>query len=175
MTNRIPKTKIAERLLTRSEGATMKEINKATGSDQYNVLRKLRECGHSIREVKEGTATRYFVVPPAALSFEVTVTSKGQVTIPVEVRDRLGVRSGGKLRFALEADDRVVMMPVDLSLLIVIASLRLATRGARRLRCRLRCGCRELLGNAGGGVFLHRVVHCADELLHFLARPARLQ
>ena len=115
MKNRIPNTKIAERLLTRSEGATMKEINKATGSDQYNVLRKLRECGHSIREVKEGTATRYFAEPPAARAFEVTVTSKGQVTIPVEVRDRLGVRSGGKLRFALEADDRVVMTPVDLS------------------------------------------------------------
>ena len=115
MRNRIPNTKIAERLLTRPEGATMREIRDATGSDQYGVLRKLSECGHSIREVKEGTATRYFAAPPAAPSFEVTVTSKGQVTIPVEVRERLGVRAGGKLCLALEADDRVVMTPVDLS------------------------------------------------------------
>jgi AbrB family looped-hinge helix DNA binding protein len=115
MKDRIPNTKIAERLLTRPEGATMKEIRDATGSDQYVVLAKLKNRHYAIREVKEGNATRYFAHSPAVRSFEVTVTSKGQATIPVELRERLGVRAGGKLRFDLEAEDRVVMRPVDLS------------------------------------------------------------
>ena len=36
------------------------------------------------------------------------VTSKGQVTVPQEVRHRLGVRAGGRLRFIME-DDRIVL------------------------------------------------------------------
>ena len=115
MSNRRPGTETAERLLTRPEGATMGDIVAATGSEQYNLLKRLEGRGYAIRKVKEGNETRYFARPPAVQSFDVTVTSKGQVTIPVEVRERLGVRGGGKLHFALEADDRVVMTPVDLS------------------------------------------------------------
>ncbi len=33
-----------------------------------------------------------------------TMTSKGQVTIPVEVRKRLGVKAGDKLRFESQED-----------------------------------------------------------------------
>ena len=37
------------------------------------------------------------------------MTSKGQVTIPKEIRANLGVRAGGKLRFAIEDKNRVVV------------------------------------------------------------------
>jgi antitoxin PrlF len=113
MNQHIPGTKLAEQLIARPEGATMDEIIAATGGPQYNVLRKLEGRGYRIRKVKEGSATRYFATPPAAPSFEATLTSKGQVTIPQEVRERLRVRSGHKLRFTIEEGNRVVVTPVS--------------------------------------------------------------
>jgi AbrB family looped-hinge helix DNA binding protein len=106
---------LAEQMLVRSSGATMDEIIGATGGPQYNVLRKLEGRGYKIRKMREGKATRYFAEPPAAPSFEMTVTSKGQVTIPKEIRERLGARAGSKLRLVVESDERIVMTPSDLS------------------------------------------------------------
>ncbi len=40
-----------------------------------------------------------------------TVTSKGQVTIPKEIRDRLHIRSNDKVDFVLDGD-RVLLVPV---------------------------------------------------------------
>ena len=40
----------------------------------------------------------------------VTVTSKGQVTIPKAVRDRLGIGPGSAVSFELDADGRVVLV-----------------------------------------------------------------
>jgi len=116
MDERIPRTKVAERLWTRPAGATMREIIAATGGPQYNELKKLEGRGYIIRKVKKGNETRYFASPPAATSYEATVTSKGQVTIPKEIRDHLGVRAGGKLRFTSDADGRVVVTPAMLSI-----------------------------------------------------------
>jgi AbrB family looped-hinge helix DNA binding protein len=112
MTKDIPGTKLAEGLVTRPEGATMDEIVAATGGPQYNVLRKLKGRGYRFRAVKEGRATRYFATPPAAPSFEATLTSKGQVTVPQEVRERLRLRRGGKVRFTIEDEGRAVLAPV---------------------------------------------------------------
>lgn len=42
-----------------------------------------------------------------------TVTSKGQVTIPKAVRNRLGILPGSAVEFELEADGRVVLRKVD--------------------------------------------------------------
>jgi antitoxin PrlF len=42
----------------------------------------------------------------------VTVTSKGQVTIPKEVRDRLGINPGSKIDFELAADGRAFLRKV---------------------------------------------------------------
>lgn len=39
--------------------------------------------------------------------FVSTVTSKGQVTIPVEVRKYLGINQGHKLSFVIEDDGRI--------------------------------------------------------------------
>jgi antitoxin PrlF len=40
-----------------------------------------------------------------------TVTTKGQVTIPKDIRDRLGIRPNDRVEFVLE-NDRAVLMPV---------------------------------------------------------------
>jgi AbrB family looped-hinge helix DNA binding protein len=39
-----------------------------------------------------------------------TVNRKGQVTIPKAVRDHLGIRPGGKVRFDLLEDGRIVLV-----------------------------------------------------------------
>lgn len=102
-----PAAKVAEQLLVRPRGATMDEIIAVTGAPQYNILKKLQGRGFQIRKVKEQGATRYFAAPPEALGFEATLTSQGQVTVPKQVRERLQVRGGQKLRFTLTQDGRV--------------------------------------------------------------------
>ncbi len=42
-----------------------------------------------------------------------TVTSKGQVTIPKSVRDRLGIQPGDAVEFELAPDGRVVLVKVE--------------------------------------------------------------
>ena len=39
-----------------------------------------------------------------------TLTSKGQTTIPKDVRRHLGLKTGDKIRFVLEDDGRVVIV-----------------------------------------------------------------
>lgn len=40
-----------------------------------------------------------------------TLTSKGQITIPKEIRDQLGVTAGDRIEFVLEPDGTVTMRP----------------------------------------------------------------
>ncbi len=40
-----------------------------------------------------------------------TMTTKGQVTVPREIRDRLGHKSGDKMAFTMLSDGTVVMRP----------------------------------------------------------------
>jgi AbrB family looped-hinge helix DNA binding protein len=112
MNEHVPGTKIAEQLLIQPRGATMAEIIAAAGGPQYNILKKLEARGYSIRKVKEGKETRYFAERPPAQSFDATMTSKGQVTIPLEVRNQLRLRSGQKLQFTIEDRNKVVITPV---------------------------------------------------------------
>ena len=42
-----------------------------------------------------------------------TVTTKGQVTIPKPVRDRLGIEAGSAVVFELAPDGRIVLAKVD--------------------------------------------------------------
>lgn len=44
------------------------------------------------------------------LKADATVTSKGQVTIPKEIRDRLGIDPGQELEFSVE-DDAITVRP----------------------------------------------------------------
>lgn len=115
MTGRVRGTEVAERLLRRPGGATMDDIVAASGGPQYNVLRTLEARGWRIRKAKEGRTTRYYAEPPATPSFDATVTSKGQVTLPKAIRERLGLRDGGALRLTVESDQRIVLAPADLS------------------------------------------------------------
>lgn len=40
-----------------------------------------------------------------------TITSKGQLTLPKEVRDRLGVHPGDKIDFVFSTDGQLVVKP----------------------------------------------------------------
>lgn len=112
MDAKIPKTKktdIAEQMFARPQGATMREIIAATGGPQYNKLKQLEGLGYAIRKIKEGDTTRYFARAPSDASFTATLTEKGQITIPRQVRERLRLRSGHKVEFTVESDNRAVI------------------------------------------------------------------
>jgi AbrB family looped-hinge helix DNA binding protein len=42
-----------------------------------------------------------------------TLTSKGQITIPKELRDQLHLKKGSRLEFLVEASGRVVLQPLN--------------------------------------------------------------
>lgn len=42
-----------------------------------------------------------------------TITSKGQITLPKDVRDHLGVREGDRLDFVIGADGAVCLIPLS--------------------------------------------------------------
>ncbi|MFQ3318082.1 MAG: antitoxin PrlF [Natronomonas sp.] len=46
-----------------------------------------------------------------SFSQDATVTSKGQVTIPKEIRDRLGIESGTEVEFEVQEDGSVTIRP----------------------------------------------------------------
>jgi antitoxin PrlF len=45
--------------------------------------------------------------PDSSTTVEATVTSKGQVTLPKELRKRLGIQSGSRIRFNIPASGPV--------------------------------------------------------------------
>ena len=47
-----------------------------------------------------------------ATAVEATVTSKGQVTLPKELRRRLGIQRGSRIRFSISASGAVRVEPV---------------------------------------------------------------
>jgi AbrB family looped-hinge helix DNA binding protein len=47
-----------------------------------------------------------------ATAVEATVTSKGQVTLPRELRKRLGIQRGSRIRFSIPASGAVRVEPV---------------------------------------------------------------
>jgi len=48
----------------------------------------------------------------AFTTVEATVTSKGQVTLPKELRNRLGIQKGARIRFSIPASGAVKVEPV---------------------------------------------------------------
>lgn len=48
----------------------------------------------------------------ATVAVEATVTSKGQVTLPRELRRRLGIQRGSRIRFSIPASGAVKVEPV---------------------------------------------------------------
>jgi len=41
-----------------------------------------------------------------------SLTSKGQTTIPIEIRSYLGIHAGDKLEFYIDKDGRVILSPL---------------------------------------------------------------
>jgi antitoxin PrlF len=65
---------------------------------------------------------------------DATVTSKGQVTVPVEIRERIGVKPGDRLRFHLSDSGRLTVTAIHRrSIFERLDELRLPALG-RRLR-----------------------------------------
>lgn len=63
-----------------------------------------------------------------------TMTSKGQVTIPKDVRERLRLRTGDKLCFQVEEDGSARIRPVSLRPADVFGMLSGRVRGAATLK-----------------------------------------
>ena len=62
---------------------------------------------------------------------ESTLTSKGQTTIPKDIRDSLGLKSGDRITFTMMPDGTVQMRVKNKSAIALGGSLR--RRGQRRL------------------------------------------
>jgi AbrB family looped-hinge helix DNA binding protein len=45
-----------------------------------------------------------------------TLTSKGQITVPKEVREQLNLSTGDRVRFLSDGEGRVVMVPATISI-----------------------------------------------------------
>lgn len=58
-----------------------------------------------------------------------TLTSKGQVTIPKEVRDKLGLDTGDRLAFRIREDGVVELAPENVDLMSLYGSLKPRVRG----------------------------------------------
>jgi AbrB family looped-hinge helix DNA binding protein len=131
MNGPVSKVKIAEQLMTRPEGATMEEILAATGGSwQYNVKPRLEARGYTIKKRKEGRRNRYFAEAPEGTTYEAALTSKGQVTIPKEVREQLGLHTGQKVRFKVEDNSRATMEKAGHSILDFVGILPKPKRAA---------------------------------------------
>ena len=55
-----------------------------------------------------------------------TITSKGQLTLPKEVRSRLGVAAGDQVEFKIEADGTITVLPAKGSALLLFGLLQSA-------------------------------------------------
>ena len=53
-----------------------------------------------------------------------TMTTKGQITVPKEIRDALRLKPGDRLEFRLEADGSVRVIPARLRLASLIGILK---------------------------------------------------
>jgi antitoxin PrlF len=62
-----------------------------------------------------------------------TLTSKGQTTIPKEIRDSLGLRPGDQMTFTLLSNGTVVMRAKTKSVLSLGGSLRGSLSGRKRV------------------------------------------
>ncbi len=52
------------------------------------------------------------------------VTSKGQITLPKEIRKALGLRQGARVTFQIRTDGRALMEPETVDLLSLRGSIR---------------------------------------------------
>jgi AbrB family looped-hinge helix DNA binding protein len=58
-----------------------------------------------------------------------TITSKGQITLPKAIRERLGVKPGDRVDFREREDGTIVVQPETLDLLSLRGALKPRTKG----------------------------------------------
>ena len=58
-----------------------------------------------------------------------TITSKGQITVPKEIREALGVRAGDRLAFRARADGTVVVEAETVDMMTLRGALKPRVRG----------------------------------------------
>jgi antitoxin PrlF len=58
------------------------------------------------------------------MSTESTLTSKGQTTIPKDIRDSLGIKSGDRMTFTLMPDGTVLLRVKNKSIMSLAGSLK---------------------------------------------------
>lgn len=58
-----------------------------------------------------------------------TLTSKGQITVPKEIRDALGVKTGDRLGFRIKDDGTVVVLAETVDLADLRGAIRPRVRG----------------------------------------------
>jgi antitoxin PrlF len=63
------------------------------------------------------------------MTTDATLTSKGQTTIPKEIRERLGMQAGDRMTFTLMPDGTVVMRVKTKSVMDLAGRLRKKGRG----------------------------------------------
>ncbi len=68
--------------------------------------------------------------------FDAKTSSKGQVTVPVEVRRLIGLEAGGKIQFQTDAEGRVYVTAKKRSIK--------ALKGCSHSLIASRCGCGDL-------------------------------
>lgn len=59
---------------------------------------------------------------------EATITSKGQITIPKEIRDRMNLNAGDKVNFEIKEDGSISIRHSDISILSRAGSLQKYTK-----------------------------------------------
>jgi antitoxin PrlF len=57
------------------------------------------------------------------------ITSKGQITVPKEIRKALGVQTGDRLAFRIRDDGTVLVEPETLDLMSLRGSVRTVVKG----------------------------------------------
>jgi len=57
------------------------------------------------------------------MTYTATITQKGQVTIPVAIRNHLGLQASSKLIFSIE-EEKIMAQPVKVDLLSLYGSLK---------------------------------------------------
>jgi AbrB family looped-hinge helix DNA binding protein len=57
-----------------------------------------------------------------------TLTSKGQTTIPKDVRERLNLHPGDRLEFVIDDDGRVLVLPASVDALELAGMLKRPTK-----------------------------------------------
>ena len=72
----------------------------------------------------------YYILPNVMPMIDATVTSKGQTTIPKEIRDQLGIKAGDRITFTLMPDGTMIVRAKTRSILDLAGRLHRKGRKA---------------------------------------------